>query len=195
MSSGAGSYVEPPAGSDLIDLDVVCLSGEGCVLRVSSSSLGREVRQMVSERLEPKKGARPELHHLAAPLVLHQTLQEQGIEGAATLSCTYVTTDLYTAWSFLRGQGFSVSEGDAALEGVTHIAGVFSLECMHRLPRSLESLTLGRFNQGLERVSLPSNLQSLTFGDTFNKSLEGVTFPRSLKSLILGESLIRASKG
>ena len=122
--SSAGGYVETSAGSDLIDLDVVCLSGEGCVLQVSSSSLGREVRQMVSERLEAKKGARPALHHLAAPLVLHQTLQEQGIEGAATLSCTYVPTDLYTAWSFVRGQGpqgshFSASDGDA-LEGVTH---------------------------------------------------------------------------
>ena len=78
MSSGAGGYVEPPAGSDLIDLDVVCLSGEGGVLRVSSSSLGREVRQMVSERLEPKKGARPALHHLAAPLVLHQNVARAG---------------------------------------------------------------------------------------------------------------------
>ena len=55
------------------------------------------------------------------------------------------------------------------------------------LPSSLQSLTFGfSFNQTLERVSLPSCLQSLTFGCNFNQSLTGVILPSSLQSLTFG---------
>eukprot|EP00438_Fugacium_kawagutii_P002992 Skav220932 [mRNA] locus=scaffold3184:220807:221094:+ [translate_table: standard] len=73
-----------------IKLHAFCLNGEGCTLKVSSSTLGREVVQMVSRNL-PRRGARPTLQHLASPLMSHQTLQEQGMTGeTATLSCTYI---------------------------------------------------------------------------------------------------------
>ena len=53
------------------------------------------------------------------------------------------------------------------------------------------------FNQSLERVILPSSLQSLAFGDRFNQSLERVTLPSSLQSLSFGfefdQSLKRVS--
>ena len=42
------------------------------------------------------------------------------------------------------------------------------------------------FNQSLDGVTLPSNLQSLTFGRTFNQSLDGVTLPSNLQSLTFG---------
>ena len=42
------------------------------------------------------------------------------------------------------------------------------------------------FNQSLERVTLPSSLQSLSFGAEFNQSLERVTLPSSLQSLSFG---------
>jgi hypothetical protein len=74
---------------DLIDLHVLCLHGEGCSLSLSPSTLGLEVRKMASEQLPPKKGAKLVLYHLASPLMVHQTLQVQGIEGkTARLSCT-----------------------------------------------------------------------------------------------------------
>ena len=53
------------------------------------------------------------------------------------------------------------------------------------LPSSLQSLAFGdRFNQSLERVTLPSSLQSLSFGLELNQSLERVSWPSSLQSLI-----------
>ena len=91
-------------GSEQIQLDVRCLNGGGCMLSLDHSALGRELHQMVSERLPSKKGTKPVLHHLESPLLLHQTLQEQEIAGrAATLSCTYVPTNLCAAWSCVQG--------------------------------------------------------------------------------------------
>ncbi|CAK9040094.1 unnamed protein product, partial [Durusdinium trenchii] len=55
------------------------------------------------------------------------------------------------------------------------------------LPSSLQSLTFGHFfNQSLEGVTLPSSLQTLTFGEYFDQSLEGVTLPSSLQTLTFG---------
>ena len=52
------------------------------------------------------------------------------------------------------------------------------------MPGSLQSLSFGeRFNQSLDRVTLPSGLQSLTFGPNFNEDLEKVKWPSNLKSL------------
>ena len=42
------------------------------------------------------------------------------------------------------------------------------------------------FDQSLERVTLPSPLQSLNFGARFNQSLERVTLPSGLQSLGFG---------
>ena len=107
-NSAAGGYVGPSTnGSDLIDLHVLCLSGDGCVLNVGPSTLGREVREMVSEQFPPKRGTTLVLHYLALPLILHQTLREQGVEGrTATLSCTFIPVNLYAAWCYAKG--FSV---------------------------------------------------------------------------------------
>ena len=127
---------------DLIDLHVLCLNGEGCSLSLSPSTLGLEVRTMVSEQLPKKKGAKLVLYHLASPLMLQQTLQEQGIEGkTARLSCTYVPTDLYAAWRYL--QGFQVPEPHLVLDGVTQIGGCTNVPSLSSLPESLTSLTFG----------------------------------------------------
>ena len=58
MSTGdAGGYAEPSRGSDLIDLFVQCLNGDGCMLKLSGSCTGLEVYRMVSKQLPQKKGA------------------------------------------------------------------------------------------------------------------------------------------
>ena len=129
--------------------------------------------------------------HLASPLVLGQSLQDQGIAGAATLSSTYVPTDFYAAWCY--AQGYPVLEGELALEGLTQMEGTTLGEYVHHLPQSLNHLTFGRrFNESLEGVTLPNNLQSLTFGHDFNQSLKGVPFPSSLQRLILAMVSTRA---
>ena len=191
MSSSDGACVVSSCETNSIDLSVQCLNGEGCTLKLDGSCTGREVHQMVSKQFPLKKGAILTLHHLDTPLILHKALQEQGIVGkAATLSCTYVPTDLYVAWCAV--QGLPVSQRELALEGITRIQdtlimGATATEYLHHLPQSLEHLTFGSdFNESLEQVTLPRSLQSLAFGDAFNQSLERVTLPSSLESLTFG---------
>ena len=63
------------------------------------------------------------LQYLASPLVLGQTLQEQGIEGQdMTLSCTYVPTDMCAAWRYASGHVRGVEE-EFAFEGLTEMLG------------------------------------------------------------------------
>ena len=99
MSTSDAGDVEPSRGSDLRDLSVQCLNGEGYMVKLNGSCTGWEVYQIISKQLPRQKGARLTLHHLDSPLMLHKELQAQDIIGkAATLSCTFVPTDLYAAW-------------------------------------------------------------------------------------------------
>ena len=84
----------------LIDLEVLCLTGEGLTLNVHHTTPGREVHRMVFEQLPRKRGAKLALHHMESRLSLHKTLHEQGITGAATLSCI-MRGVLSTAWRTL----------------------------------------------------------------------------------------------
>ena len=55
-------------------------------------------------------------------------------------------------------------------------------------PRELQNFTFGHyFNQSLARVSWPNGLQTLNFGMDFNQRLEEVRWPSSLRSLKLGD--------
>jgi hypothetical protein len=102
-ASDAGGYMRTSSGSDLIDLSVEFLNGEGCRLKLEGSCTGREVYRMVSARL-PKKGGQPKLYNGSSPLILHKALQEQGIvSGDASLSCTYVPTNLYEHGALSKG--------------------------------------------------------------------------------------------
>ena len=190
MSSAQYGRVDPSFAdkgaadeTDEVELQVLCLTGEGVTLSVRHSMLGSDLRRLVSEKLSCKPGAKLVVHHVNGKLTLHENLGDQGIDGkAAVLSCTYIPTDVYTAWRFVCE--LPNCEREFALEGVTHLEGATHGEYLQHLPCSLASLSFGAdFNQSLERVTLPSSLQSLSFGDAFNQSLERVTLPWSLKSL------------
>ena len=186
MPRSDAGYVEPSGSSDLIDLYVQCLNGEGTMLKFSGSCTGLEVYRMVSAELPPKKGGKLKLHHLDSPIALHQTLLEQGMLGTTVaLSCTYVPTDLYAAWCAVQELTFST--GELAMQGVTRIEGTTAKGPLHNMPQTVEHLTLGsEFNDSLENVTLPSSLQTLTFGRKFNQSLAQVTLPSSLQTLTFG---------
>ena len=126
--------------TETIEIQVLSLTGEGITLKVEKSMLGREVRQMVSMELPGRAGAKVVLHHLREKLMLGQTLEQQGIEKTATLSCTYVPTNLFLAWCFVRG--FPTKEGQFALEGVTSLGVQTVGEFLFYLPKSLRSLIL-----------------------------------------------------
>ena len=193
MSRAQHGYVDPsPTGkgpadeTDEVDLQVLCLTGEGVTLSVPCSMLGYELHRLVSEKLPRKPGPKLAMHHVNAKLTLNQTLAGQRIVGtSAMLSCTYTPTNVYTAWRYVCG--LPTSEGEFALEGVTQLEATTGGEYLHYLPRSLAKLTFGEnFNQSLERVTLPSSLQSLSFCHDFNQSLERVILPSSLRSLSFG---------
>ena len=114
----AGYPVRQSCDNDhgMIDLDVRTLTGEEFRLRVERSTLGSEVRKMVLDHLPGRSGAKLVLDHMrhqtseqgveeTVRLKLHQTLQEQGFAEAETaiLCCTYVPTQLQSAWRFLMG--------------------------------------------------------------------------------------------
>ena len=207
MQGYAGGSFDP-GSSNLFDLHVQCMTGEGLLLKVSPSMLGRRVRQLVLQKLASKRGAKLLLHHGSAALALNQTLQEQGIvsetKTLSALSATYMPANLYAAACFLQG----LSTSEEALEGLTCLTLKEPGQYLRYLPESLESLTVEFnsnegltemtlpsslqtltfyhcFNQSLERVTLPPGLQTLSFGDDFNQSLERVTLPPSLQTLTL----------
>ena len=185
-SSGAGGY-SGPAGCEAIEIQVLCLNGEGCNFPVSGSTRGHEVRQMVLQRLPSKKGRRCGALYLEnSPLLLDQTLQEQGIIGkTVTLSCTFGPTDLYAAFCYIKG--LQVSAGECVLDGVTKLEGVSSDVYLQHLPQSLKTLAFHtQFNRRLQTVSLPSGLQSLTFANDFNQRLDGESLPSGLQNLTFG---------
>ena len=203
----------------LIDLDVICLTGEKNTFRVPPSMCGKEVRKLVSKQLPSKKGRTLALHHKGSPLLFHQTLQEQGIGQAAGLSCTFVPTNLGATWCFVKG--LPTPDEEFAMEGLTHFEGATGGDILHSgtLPESLRSLTFGNFdifNQtirphhgvtltqltqlldataGNYLQNLPQTLESLTFGGSFNQSMQGVTLQQSLHSLTFGYGFNHSMKG
>ena len=194
MDTNTGGYVEPT--SDLIDLSVRCLNGEGCELRLGSSALGSDLQKLVSEQLPSKKGRGFTLHYMNSPLMLQHTLQGQGIVGkTAIVSCTFVPTDLCAAWCCLQSDSLpGKTDAQEPLQGITRIAGMCCTKSS--LPSSLESLIFGhKFNETLNGVTFPSRLQGLTFGYHFDQSLRGVTLPTGLKTLTFGCSFNKSLEG
>ena len=171
MSGAQHGYLNPPSAdkgavdeADRIELQVLCVTGEGVTLTVSRSMLGYDLRRLVSKNLSCKAGAKLVVHSVNKKLTLGENLEDQGIVGkTAMLSCTYIPTDVYTAWRY--SCELPACEREFALEGVTHLEGATNGEYLQHLPCSLAGLTFGEtFNQSLEQVTLPSSLQSLSCG-------------------------------
>ena len=155
MSGAQHGYVDPSSTDkgaadeiDEVDLQVLCLTGEGVTLGVPRSMLGYDLRRLVSEKLPCKPGAKLAVHHVNRKLTLDQTLGEQGIVGrSALLSCTYIPTNVHAAWRYVCG--LPTCEREFVLEGVTRLEGAVPGEYLDHLPQSLASLRFGRdFNQG-----------------------------------------------
>lgn len=119
----SGGFLEQSGDTQLIELDVRCLNGEGCTFSLCSSTLGRDVVRMVIRKLLPRRGAKPTLQHIASPLILHQTLREQGITGTATLSCTYLLIQLLLAGLFKVRRSIDFVRGTPDLEEIAFAEG------------------------------------------------------------------------
>ena len=78
MSAAQHGYVHPSSTdqgatdeTDEVNLQVLCLTGEGVTLRSLSlprSMFGYDLRRLVSEKLPCKPGAKPAMHHVNANL-------------------------------------------------------------------------------------------------------------------------------
>ena len=122
--------------TDEVDLHVLCLTGEGLTLSVPRSMIGYDLRRLVSQELPCKPGAKLAVHHGNAKLTLNQTLGEQGIlEKSAMISCTYIPTNVYSAWRYICG--LPTWEGHFVMEGVTRLKAAVPGEYLHHLPPSL----------------------------------------------------------
>ena len=103
MSCAQDGYVDPSdkgADDTEVELQVLCLTSEGVVFKVSRSMLGSALRRLVSEKLPCKAGAKIVMYHFNGTLTLDENLGEQGIVGqSAILSCTYVPTNMYNVYS------------------------------------------------------------------------------------------------
>ena len=137
--------------TDEVDLQMLCLTGEGVTLSVPRSMLWYDLRRLVSQKIPCKPGAKLAVHHVNGKLTLDQTLGEQGIVGKSVmLSRTYVPTNVYTAWRYACG--LPTCERALAIEGVAQLELVTGGEYLHHLPRSLARLTFLRFLQPKPRA-------------------------------------------
>ena len=148
-------------GEGLIELKVLSFSGE-CMLtlNVSDPTLGRELWKMILDKVPSKPGLQLVVSHTSR-LVLHQSLQQQGLGGQrAQVSATYIPVNLHAAWRFAKG--YSVEDAEFSLTGITEMKGVNDEipAFLHNLPNSLRTLTFARgFDRGLDDVRLPAGLQ------------------------------------
>ena len=104
--------------ADAIDLRILRLTGEAFTISVPRTSLGGEVRKLVAQRVA-SKGRNLSLQHGSKPLVLHQSLEDQGVGPSAALSCVFVPTDLDAAFRFMQG----LIDDEFALEGLSKMEG------------------------------------------------------------------------
>ena len=188
---GYGIGNDSAMGEGLIELEVIGMSGE-CILtlNVADSVLGRDLWKMILGKVPSKPGLQLVVSHTSR-LVLHESLQQQGLRGQrAQVSVTYMPVNLHAAWRF--AQGYSVEDAEFSLTGIAEVTGVDDetpalLSLLHNLPQSLRILTFGgTFNQSLDNVTWPAGLQSLTFDRDFNQSLDNVMWPAGLQSLTFG---------
>ena len=92
-------------GEGLIELEVLSMSGE-CMLtlNVSDSMLGRDLWKMILDKVPSKPGLQLVLSHNTSKLVLHESLQQQGLGSQrAQVSATYMPVNLLAALRFAHG--------------------------------------------------------------------------------------------
>ena len=143
----------PVAPPERINLQVLCLTGEGLTLRLSPATLGSEVRREVAQRFPAKRGAQLVLHKGTEPLRLDTMLQQQSIVVDGELSCTSVPTNVYCAWRSAKG----LSAPEFALEGVTRIS--CSAISSVAAPPTLQILTISGSISNLHQVIFPESHQ------------------------------------
>ena len=145
MSGAQHGYLNPSFAdkgavdeADKIELQVLCLTGEGVTLTVSRSMLGYDLRRLVSKNLSCKAGAKLVVHSVNRKLTLDENLEDQGIVGKkAMMSCTYIPTDVYTAWRY--ASALPTCEREFALEGVTHLEDQRTESTYNISPAALQS--------------------------------------------------------
>ena len=194
-----------------IELEVIALTGE-CMLtlNVADSMNGRKLWKMILDKVPSKTGLQLVVSHTSR-LVLHESLQQQGLGGQRAQVCaTYMPVNLHAAWRFAKG--YSVEDAEFSLTGITELTDVSDEmpALLHNLPKEPSHLDICTWFQSgnssheiasrpskpdfwvriliraWTNVTWPAGLQSLTFGWHFNQRLDNVTWPAGLQSLLFG---------
>ena len=144
---------------ELTELEVLGMSGECMVtLNAADSMLGRELWRKILDKLPLKPGRQLVLSHNTSKLVLHESLQHQGLRGQrAQVSATYIPVNLLAALRFAHER--HVEDEEFTLNGITEILGVGHRmpALLHNLPKSLRTLLFAHdFNQKIHHVRLPA---------------------------------------
>eukprot|EP00434_Breviolum_minutum_P001192 symbB.v1.2.001043.t2/scaffold56.1/size371842/14 len=180
-----------------LKVEVTSVWGDVQTLSFPGSILGRELRKTLTTWLPSKPGTRVAWQLGAKELELDKTLEELS-EGKRSVSVSYVylPVNVLDAWNYLRGLHIEDNDGHFALEGVTELSGISSVQQLEHLPQSLQTLRFHYvFNQNLDHVNFLDTLQSLAFdGVEFDQPLEHVILPRDLKSLNLGNGFDQSVK-
>ena len=201
-------------GEGIIELDVLSISGE-CMLtlNVSDSMLGRELWKMILDKGPSKPGLQLVVSHTSR-LMLHESLQQQGLGGQrAEVSATYMPVNLHAAWRF--GQGIQCWGCWVHVEQeLQKWQGLITkyLPCCDNLPNSLRTLTFaGGFDRETcwpEITTRPSKFDFWNFNlirvwtrwhgrkvfkvwlliFIINQSLDNVTWPAGLQSVTFGRT-------
>ena len=185
--------------SALLAIRVYTPSGAELSLTVTSSMLGRELVQKVRQSLPKPRTtsgfATLKLFFGEHGLETGQSLAEQNIQDDAECLCLLkeVTSEQQETVidRYLHEQALGDDDSDIweAVEILT-LHSQWSEKVQKgkvTLPSGLQTLTFGyAYNQSLEKVTLPSGLQTLTFGYAYNQSLEKVTLPSGLQTLTFG---------
>ena len=175
--------VQGVAGSDPVVVTFHMLQGEEVgTASVEPSTLGRGL--VLQARALRGHGIVTLIHSASVTAVREQVpVGEQGLQGAP-LQLVLSPIDEATKQRVME----TVVGGAAHVEEWQVWDSIQTLTLdklpLVSLPSALQSLTFGdSFNQSLDNVTLPGALQSLTFGWEFNQRLGNVTLPSALQSL------------
>ena len=124
-----------------VSIEVVSLHGDiPLSLNVPDSMTGRELQQMISDKLPLQAGVRVCIQHGSSPLLFGVSLLQQGIVGHVNLSYVYQKVNIYAVWSFLKG---SQVDEDFILDGWLNLQELNPKSCAKFCPTAFGAWHLG----------------------------------------------------
>ena len=162
---------------------------------VPNGLLGQGLVDLVMKHHRKNRSGVYKLQHRCKPIERHTSIGVQGIVDGSEITCVWIPISdeqqhsIVAKMSDWTGGGNVVFSGEEMdiLDSLVHLHWPKQTLDNLTIPSGLQSLTFGdKFNQSMDNTTLPSGLQSLTFGWDFNQSMDNMTLPSGLQSLTFG---------